>query len=91
MDLIFEWDEEKAVRNEAKHGLSFEEAKTVFNDPLAVTIPDPEHSAQEDRWVDTGLSSGGEVLVVWYTERDNRIRIIGCRRATRAERRAYQQ
>ncbi|HAK96019.1 MAG TPA: hypothetical protein DCM87_13765 [Planctomycetes bacterium] len=90
MDLVFEWDEPKAKGNETKHGVSFEEGKTVFNDPFAITIPDPAHSSKEARWLDIGLSARGRVLVVWYTERQEHIRIIGCRRATRGEQRAYE-
>jgi uncharacterized DUF497 family protein len=89
MSLVFEWDEEKAKSNEAKHGVTFEEAKTVFNDPFAVTISDPDHSDEEERWLDIGLSAEGRVLVVWYTERSERIRIIGSRKATKKEERAY--
>ena len=55
MDLVFEWDEEKASRNEAKHGINFEEAKTVFNDPFSMTVCDPDHSVEEERWVDIGI------------------------------------
>ena len=89
MDMVFEWDEEKAKRNEVKHGVTFGEAKTVFNDPFALTISDPDHSDEEDRWLDIGLSVEGKLLVVWYTERGERIRIIGCRKTTRAEEKAY--
>ena len=89
MDLLFEWDEEKATRNEVKHGVSFEEAKTIFNDPFAMTVSDPDHSDDEERWLDIGLSAEGRLLVVWYTERSEKIRIIGSRRATKAEERAY--
>jgi len=64
MDLAFEWDEEKANRNEAKHGVTFEEAKTIFNDPFAMTIPDPNHSDEEERWLDIGLSAEGRLLAV---------------------------
>ena len=91
MDLVFEWDEEKARGNETKHHVSFEEGKTVFNDPFSLTIPDPDHSIGEDRWIDIGLSAAGRLLVVWYTERDGLIRIIGCRQANRRERRDYEQ
>ena len=91
MNLLFEWDEDKAKRNVAKHGIAFEEGKTVFNDPFAVTILDPEHSLHEDRWLDIGLSIMGRLLVVCYTERDERIRIIGCRKATLSERRVYNE
>lgn len=89
MDLVFEWDEPKATRDEAKHGVTFEEAKTIFNDPFALTVSDPNHSDEEERWVDIGLSAEGRLLVVWYTERSERIRIIGSRKATKAEERAY--
>ena len=83
MDLVFEWDEDKARRNVSKHGISFEEGKTVFNDPFSLTIADPGHSVREDRWLDIGLSASGLLLVVWYTDRHGRIRIIGCRKANR--------
>ena len=89
MGLAFEWDEKKANRNEAKHGVRFEEAKTVFNDPFAITIHDPDHSDQEERWLDIGLSAEGRLLVVWYTESRERIRIIGCRQAMKTEEKAY--
>jgi hypothetical protein len=89
MELVFEWDEQKARRNEAKHGVTFEEAKTIFNDPFAITVSDPDHSDEEDRWLDIGLSVNGRLLVVWYTERSESIRIIGSRKATKAEEKAY--
>jgi uncharacterized DUF497 family protein len=91
MALTFEWDEEKAQANVHKHGVSFEEAKTVFNDPLAMTISDPDHSCQEDRYIDLGLSVRGRILMVWYTERRGNIRIIGSRKATRGQRRWYEE
>jgi uncharacterized protein len=90
MDLVFEWDEHKSQANETKHGVSFEEGKTIFNDPFAIAVVDPAHSSEEERWIDIGLSASGRLLVVWYTERRGRIRIIGCRRATRVEQRAYE-
>ena len=90
MALTFEWDEEKSGSNLKKHGVSFEEAKTVFNDSLAITIDDPDHSDEEERYIDIGFSSKGRVVVVWYTERNENIRIIGCRKTTKAERRAYE-
>ncbi len=89
MGLVFEWDEEKARRNELKHGATFKEAKTVFNDPFAVTVPDPDHSEEEERWLDIGLSAEGRLLVVWYTERGESIRIIGSRKATKKEEGEY--
>lgn len=90
MGLTFEWDEEKSRQNLKKHGVAFEEARTIFNDPFAVTIHDPDHSEGEERFLDIGLSSKGRVLVVWYTERKDNIRIIGCRRATPFERETYE-
>ncbi|MCG8605667.1 BrnT family toxin [bacterium] len=90
MALTFEWDEEKSESNLRKHGIHFEEAKTVFNDPFAITIVDPDHSDEEDRYLDIGLSRTGKVLVVWYTERNDNIRLIGCRKATRTERKVYE-
>ena len=89
-ELLFEWDEGKALENEAKHKVSFEEGKTVFNDSSAITISDPDHSVQEERWMDIGLSAGGRLMVVWYIERGESIRIIGCRKATKTERRNYE-
>ncbi len=89
-ELLFEWDGQKAEKNKLKHGISFEEAKAVFNDPFAITIPDPFHSEKEDRWADIGLAGNDKLLVVWYAERGDRIRLIGSRRATRRERRIYE-
>ena len=91
MALTFEWDEEKSKGNLRKHGVSFDEAKTVFNDPFAMTISDPEHSSQEDRYIDLGMSSQERMLMVWYTERGRNIRIIGSRTATRKQRREYEE
>ena len=91
MALTFEWDEEKSRGGLRKHGVSFDEAKTVFNDPFAMTISDPEHSSEEDRYIDMGMSSQGRILVVWYTERGRNIRIIGSRKATRTQRREYEE
>ncbi|MDE2997644.1 MAG: BrnT family toxin [Gemmatimonadota bacterium] len=89
MSLLFEWDERKSRDNLRKHGVSFQEAKTVFNDPLAITIYDPDHSIAEDRYIDLGLSSNGRCLVVSYADRGEKIRIISGRVATRRERRKY--
>ena len=91
MVLTFEWHREKAIENLRKHNVSFEEAKTVFDDPFSITIADPEHSTGEDRYIDIGLSAKGQILVVVYTERGWNIRIISCRKATNAERRTYEQ
>ena len=91
IDLDFEWDEDKAIANLKKHKVSFEEAKTVFADPFAITIDDPKHSADERRFVDAGASADGKILVVSYTERERKIRLISCRKATRAERKIYEE
>jgi len=85
MNLIFEWDEEKAKENLRKHKVRFEEAKTVFNDPSSITIYDSHHSSGEHRYIDIGCSSKGRILVVVYTERRSNIRIISSRRATKSE------
>jgi uncharacterized DUF497 family protein len=91
MPLKFEWDENKSKLNLKKHGVDFKEGKTVFNDPFAITIDDPDHSDFEERYIDIGISSKGRILVVWYTERNNNIRIIGCRKAIRFEREQYEK
>lgn len=91
MSLTFEWDDIKAQRNLRKHRVSFEEARTVFGDPFAITIADPQQSASESRFVDIGYSSRGQLLVVIYTEREANIRIISCRRASQRERRVYEE
>jgi len=86
MGLRFEWDSRKAARNLAKHGLSFDEASTVFADGLSVTIPDPDHSEDEERWIIIGQSHRGRLLVVVHTEDDNTVRIISAREAEKRER-----
>jgi uncharacterized DUF497 family protein len=91
MKLGFEWDDEKAKANFKKHRVGFDEATTVFTDPFSVTIPDPEHSADEQRYVDIGNSDKGRVLVVVYTARGSNIRIISCRKATPSERAIYEE
>ena len=88
--MRFEWDLEKAASNFTKHGVAFEEAIPVFGDPLATTISDPDHSAGEERFLTTGLSTQQRVLIVWHTEGDDVIRIIGAREATPRERRIYE-
>ena len=89
--LKFEWDEAKAHRNSTKHGVSFDEAATVFEDQLAVSVSDPDHSDAEQRYIVIGLSASGEMLVVVYTERGNTIRIISSRNATKKERKLYEE
>ena len=92
MAIEFEWDPRKAEQNLKDHdGVSFDEATTVFPDTFSITIADPDHSDSEDRFVDIGLSHRGRLLVVSYTERGDRIRIISARRATRAERKSYEE
>ena len=91
MIFTFEWDEEKSKSNFRKHKVSFEEARTVFYDPLSITIADPKHSIDEHRYIDIGLSSNERILVVVYTEQRTNIRIISCRKATKLERRMYEE
>ena len=87
----FEWDDEKAIGNLKKHAVSFEEGTTIFNDPLIATIPDPDHSIEEERYISIGISVQGQLLVVVHTEREERIRLISCRKATGAERKTYEK
>ena len=90
--MEFEWDPNKAITNEKKHGINFSEATSVFGDPLELTIPDPEHSLGESRFISIGKSNQGNLLVVSYTERQpNKIRIISARKATRQEQKYYEQ
>jgi len=89
--MEYEWDKNKAVTNFAKHGVSFEEAKTVFDDPLYVDFYDPDHSYNQHRFILLGESIQGRLLFVSYMERKNVIRIISARTATQSERKAYEQ
>jgi uncharacterized DUF497 family protein len=89
--LEFEWDPQKAAANLAKHAVSFEDAATVFGDPLGRILADPRHSAEEERSVLLGLSEGRHLLAVMYVGRGERIRIISARSATRRERRNYEE
>jgi len=91
MKPLLEWDEEKAQTNLQKHRVSFEEAETVFDDPLSMTIPDPDHSIGEERFIDIGQSNKKRVLAVVYTERRKKIRLISARLATRVERKKYEE
>lgn len=91
MALEFERDPAKAAGNRAKHGVGFEEALTVFDDPLSATVEDPDHSLGEARLVIFGVSTRGRVLAVMHTERGPRIRIVSAREATRPERAAYEE
>jgi uncharacterized DUF497 family protein len=91
MAIRFEWDPAKDASNIEKHGISFEEASTVFNDPLSVTIDDPDHSATESRFLTLGLSVQNRLIVVIHTDRAETIRLISARVATPRERRNYEQ
>lgn len=89
--MHFEWDPTKARKNFRKHGVSFEEACSVFYDPLAATGADPDQSEDEDRMVTFGVSSAGRLLVVSHTDRSDAIRVISGRVATRKERLIYEE
>ena len=89
--MDFERDPEKDRANQRKHGVSFDEASTVFGDPLAWTINDPDHSADEARFLTTGLSSWERLIIVAHTDRESRIHLINAREVTAAERRTYEK
>jgi len=91
MPLVFGWDAEKARTNLRKHGVSFEEGATVFGDPLSLTIPDPLHSTDEERFVTIGESSSGRIVVVVHADRGQAVRLISARLAAPRERRAYHE
>ncbi len=89
--MMFEWDANKAATNLVKHGISFDEAKTVFDDPLYVGFYDPDHSDEEHRYIMIGMSLQNRLLMMAYTERGDIVRLISAREATRVERKAYEQ
>jgi hypothetical protein len=89
--MEFEWDERKAAANLSRHGVSFDEAKEVFEDPLYVDFYDPDHSYDEHRYLIIGLSQRRRLLIVSYTEREDTVRLISAREATRGEREAYEE
>ena len=89
--MTFEWDQQKAQSNLVKHGISFKEAQTVFDDPLYVDFYDPDHSQNENRYIIIGASSMGHILLVSYTERGNITRIISARKVTKQEFKTYQE
>ena len=91
MALGFSWDSRKAAGNERKHGVSFEEAVTAFGDLLSITVPDPDHSTDENRFLLLGLSDQDRLLVVAHVERGDDTRIINARLATRRERTRYEE
>ncbi len=89
--MKYEWDENKAVKNLAKHGVSFAEAKTIFDDPMYVDFYDLDHSEDEERYLIVGESNRGRLLIVSYTERRESIRIISAREVTKSDRETYKE
>ncbi len=89
--MKFEWDDKKAASNLLKHGIAFDDAVGVFNDSMALTFPDPDHSVGEIRLLTFGYSKGGKLLAVIHTERGQNIRIVSARKVTRHERGTYEQ
>jgi len=89
--IAFEWDPRKDSTNRRKHGVEFAEASTVFDDPLSITISDPDHEVDEERFVIIGISAKGSLLAVVHTVRRERIRLISARSATTRERRNYEE
>ena len=91
MGVTFEWDPKKADRNVQKHGVGFEEATSVFADPLSITISDPDHSELEVRLISLGMSNARRLIVVVHTEKRNHLRLISAREASRTERKFYEE
>lgn len=91
MGYVFEWDAKKAESNARKHGVTFDEASTVFGDPLALLMPDPDHSFGEERYLLLGMSNRRRLVVVAFAERPPRTHLISARRATRQEQKRYEQ
>ena len=91
MGYVFEWDPKKENVNVRKHRVSFEEASSVFGDPLSLLMPDPAHSVDENRYILLGMSNLRKLLVVAFAERPPRTRLITARQATRQERRHYEE
>lgn len=89
--LHFEWDSNKNESNLEKHGVSFEEAATIFGDPFSYTFDDPDHSDEETRFLTLGLASTGKLLIVSHTDRNEKIRIISARELTKNERKFYEE
>jgi uncharacterized DUF497 family protein len=87
--LHFEWNHTKAARNLVKHNVSFDEAATIFDDPMFISVVDDEHSFDEERYVSIGLSTHGRLLMVAHTDRQGRIRLISARKATKKEEKFY--
>jgi uncharacterized DUF497 family protein len=89
--MVFEWDPAKAETNLRKHGVSFKEAGTAFSDDLSITVPDPDHSDEEDHYITIGWSNRRRLLMVSHTDRDEKIRIISARELTKSERKEYEK
>jgi uncharacterized protein len=89
--INFEWDPNKAKANLKKHRVAFKEAATVFRDPMSITVYDPDHSEEEERFLTVGLSTAGRLLMVAHTDRSDRTRMISARELTRVEREAYEE
>lgn len=96
MNIVFAWDKKKARTNLTDHKVSFEEAKTLFNDPFLLTYPDEGHSENEERYISIGVSLRNRILLVVHTDRNETptsltVRIISCRKATTSERKEYEK
>jgi uncharacterized DUF497 family protein len=91
MSLRFTWDPAKAAANRRKHGVDFREAMTAFADAHSLTIPDPDHSESEERWILIGQSDRQRLLVVSHIEHDDLVRLINARLASRSERKTYEE
>ncbi|NUQ36196.1 MAG: BrnT family toxin [Caldilineales bacterium] len=91
MSIQAEWDEQKARSNRKKHGVSFEEARTVFDDPLFIMFLDVEHSTDQERYITLGLSVKRRLLLIAHTDREGIVRIISARKATKNEKRVYEE
>ncbi len=96
MNLIFDWNENKARKNLKNHKISFQEAKTIFNDPMLITFDDDDHSDYEERFISIGVSSNLRLLLMVHTELEQKagtiiVRIISCRKVTKHERRTYEE
>ena len=89
--MEFEWDPRKNEANIRKHGVAFSEAATVFGDVLSITVPDPDHSQEEDRYIITGVSGQNRLMMVAHLERGERIRLISARELNRSEKRDYEE
>ena len=89
--MFFEWDRDKEAQNRKKHGVSFREGATVFDDPLSTTFPDLAHTEEEQRYITIGMTEKDTIIVVAHTEKEDTVRIINARRATRHEQMFYEE